>query len=100
MATYGVHDGRMSTHNVIEAVGLVKRYGNVTALDGLDITAPAGKVTAVLGPNGAGKTTFVSSVATLLRPDSGELRVAGIDAVDRPRRRAPGDRPRRPARRR
>ena len=55
----------MSTHNVIEAVGLVKRYGNVTALDGLDLTAPAGKVTAVLGPNGAGKTTFVSSVATL-----------------------------------
>jgi ABC-2 type transport system ATP-binding protein len=74
----------MSTHNVIEAVGLVKRYGSVTALDGLDITAPAGKVTAVLGPNGAGKTTFVSSVATLLRPDSGELRVAGIDAVGRP----------------
>ena len=74
----------MSTHNVIEAVGLVKRYGSVTALDGLDIIAPAGKVTAILGPNGAGKTTFVSSVATLLRPDSGELRVAGIDAVDKP----------------
>ncbi len=74
----------MTTHHVIQASGLVKRYGDVTALDGLDLTAPAGKVTAVLGPNGAGKTTFVSSVATLLRPDSGSLTVAGIDAIAHP----------------
>ena len=68
----------------IEAVGLKKYYGDVHALDGLDLTAPSGKVTAVLGPNGAGKTTFVKAVATLLRPDSGELMVAGFDALSNP----------------
>ena len=68
----------------IEAAGLTKHYGDVHALAGLDLTAPAGKVTAVLGPNGAGKTTFVKAVATLLRPDSGTLRVAGIDAIAKP----------------
>jgi ABC-2 type transport system ATP-binding protein len=73
----------------IEAIGLHKRYGTkpestVHALAGLDLVAPAGKVTAILGPNGAGKTTFVKAVATLLRPDEGTLRVAGIDAVAHP----------------
>ena len=75
-----------SSHDApaIEAVGLTKHYGDVHALAGLDLTAPAGKVTAVLGPNGAGKTTFVKAVATLLRPDTGTLRVAGIDAIAKP----------------
>jgi daunorubicin resistance ABC transporter ATP-binding subunit len=68
----------------IEAVGLRKSYGDVHALAGLDLTAPRGQVTAVLGPNGAGKTTFVRAVATLLRPDAGTLRVAGIDALAHP----------------
>jgi ABC-2 type transport system ATP-binding protein len=71
---------------IIEARGLRKRFGRVEALTGLDLTAESGHVTALLGPNGAGKTTFVSAVATLLEPDSGELRVAGIDAVAEPRR--------------
>ena len=70
----------------IEAVDLHKHFGDVAALDGLDLVAPAGAVTAVLGPNGAGKTTFVSAVATLHRPDAGTLRVAGIDAVAHPDR--------------
>ncbi len=73
-----------ATGPAIEAVGLTKHYGDVHALDGLDLVAPSGKVTAILGPNGAGKTTFVKAVATLLRPDSGSLRVAGIDAIDHP----------------
>jgi ABC-2 type transport system ATP-binding protein len=64
---------------MIEARGLTKRFGDVQALDGLDLVAESGEVTAVLGPNGAGKTTFVHAVATLVRPDSGELRVGGID---------------------
>ena len=68
----------------IEASGLRKHYGDVHALAGLDLVAPAGQVTAVLGPNGAGKTTFVKAVATLLKPDAGTLRVAGIDAIARP----------------
>jgi ABC-2 type transport system ATP-binding protein len=70
--------------NIVEAHGLAKRYGDVAALDGLDLIARAGAVTAILGPNGAGKTTFVKAVATLLRPDSGSLRVAGLDAVAEP----------------
>jgi ABC-2 type transport system ATP-binding protein len=64
---------------IVEAEGLVKRYGTVTALDGLDLVAEPGQVLAVLGPNGAGKTTFVRTIATLLRPDRGSLRVAGHD---------------------
>jgi daunorubicin resistance ABC transporter ATP-binding subunit len=68
----------------IEARAVRKRFGDVTALDGLDLVAPSGAVTAVLGPNGAGKTTFVRAVATLAAPDDGSLRVAGIDAVTSP----------------
>src|SRR6187397_1788664 len=64
----------------IEAAGLRKRFGKTVALDGLDLVAEPGQVMAVRGPNGAGKTTFVRAVATLLRPDGGELRVAGHDA--------------------
>jgi ABC-type multidrug transport system ATPase subunit len=53
---------------IIETKGLTKRLGGVQVLDGLDIVAQSGRVTALLGPNGAGKTTFVSAIATLLRP--------------------------------
>jgi ABC-2 type transport system ATP-binding protein len=71
---------------ILEARALVQRYGKVTALDGLDLIAERGQVVAVLGPNGAGKTTFVRSVATLLVPDSGELRVGGVDVAKDPAR--------------
>jgi ABC-2 type transport system ATP-binding protein len=69
---------------ILEAHGLVKSFKSTKALAGLDLTAERGQVTAVLGPNGAGKTTFVRMVATLLRPDSGSLVVAGIDAIREP----------------
>jgi ABC-2 type transport system ATP-binding protein len=72
--------------SIIEAHGLVKRFGDIDALAGLDLVAESGRITALLGPNGAGKTTFVSAVATLLRPDAGELRVAGIDVAADPQR--------------
>jgi ABC-2 type transport system ATP-binding protein len=68
----------------IEATGLHKRFGKTAALDGLDLNAEPGQILAVLGPNGAGKTTFVRTVATLLRPDAGELRVAGHDVRREP----------------
>jgi daunorubicin resistance ABC transporter ATP-binding subunit len=71
---------------IIEAHGVTKRFGKVRALDGLDLVAESGHVTALLGPNGAGKTTFVSAVATLLRPDGGEIRVAGTDVCADPKR--------------
>src|SRR5688572_25768601 len=70
---------------IVEARGLTKRFGDVQALAGLDLVAQSGQVTALLGPNGAGKTTCVSAVATLLRPDGGALRVAGIDALADPK---------------
>ena len=65
----------------IEAEGLVKAFGEVRALDGLDLHADAGTVLGVLGPNGAGKTTAVRVLTTLLRPDRGRARVAGLDVV-------------------
>jgi ABC-2 type transport system ATP-binding protein len=68
-------------HALIEAEGLSKQFGKVQALDRLDLTIPPGQVVAVLGPNGAGKTTLIRTVATLLRPDAGTLRVAGYDVV-------------------
>ena len=68
----------------IEAFGLKKRYGKVTALDGLDLVAERGQVVALLGPNGSGKTTFVRTVATLLAADGGTLRVAGHDVRKEP----------------
>jgi ABC-2 type transport system ATP-binding protein len=69
---------------IVEAIGVHKRYGDVHALAGLDLSAPAGRVTAVLGPNGAGKTTFINAIATLLEPDSGTLVVGGIDVTQDP----------------
>ncbi len=68
----------------IEAHGLAKRYKGVTALDGVDLTVPAGTVLGLLGPNGAGKTTIVRILSTLLRPDGGTARVMGVDVLARP----------------
>ena len=61
--------------------GLEKSYGSVRALCGVDFAAPTGSVLGLLGPNGAGKTTAVRILATLLEPDAGSARVAGLDAV-------------------
>jgi len=69
---------------ILEARGLMKRYGKTQALAGLDLVVSPGRVVALLGPNGAGKTTFVRAVATLLRPDAGTLHVDGIDALRKP----------------
>nr|WP_246283565.1 ATP-binding cassette domain-containing protein [Nocardioides perillae] len=63
---------------------MVKTYGDVRALDGLDLTVPEGAVLGVLGPNGAGKTTAVKVLTTLVRPDSGTAEVAGVDVLADP----------------
>ncbi|GHJ19985.1 ABC transporter ATP-binding protein [Streptomyces albus] len=65
----------------MEVAGLVKRYGDKTAVDGLDLTVAQGTVTAVLGPNGAGKTTTVETCEGYRRPDEGTVRVLGLDPV-------------------
>jgi len=71
----------MSADVAIEAEGLRKSYGDVRALDGVDLHVPAGTVLGLLGPNGAGKTTAVRILTTLLPPDGGSARVAGLDVV-------------------
>ena len=71
----------MAEQPAILAEGLRKYYGNVKALDGVDLTVPAGTVLGLLGPNGAGKTTAVRILTTLLRPDQGRAEVAGYDVV-------------------
>jgi ABC-2 type transport system ATP-binding protein len=69
---------------MIEATGVVKRFRDTTALDGLELVAEQGVILAVLGPNGAGKTTFVRTIATLIKPDAGTLRIFGHDVVRQP----------------
>ncbi|MFH7593770.1 ATP-binding cassette domain-containing protein [Streptomyces racemochromogenes] len=68
----------------IYAEALVKTFGDVRALDGVDLDVPEGTVLGLLGPNGAGKTTTVRVLTTLLRPDSGRAVVAGIDVLKHP----------------
>src|SRR4029450_2968291 len=65
----------------IAVEGLRKRFGTVQALCGIDLSAPPGSVLGLLGPNGAGKTTAVRILTTLLPPDDGTARVAGLDVV-------------------
>jgi daunorubicin resistance ABC transporter ATP-binding subunit len=72
------------TQPMLEVTGAVKAFGTVTALNGVDLAVPPGRIAALLGPNGAGKTTLVRIVATLVRPDAGVIRVAGYDVVADP----------------
>jgi ABC-2 type transport system ATP-binding protein len=66
---------------MIAAAGLSKRYGDVLALDNVDLNVPAGSILGVLGPNGAGKTTAIRILTTLTSPDSGQASVAGYDVA-------------------
>ena len=70
--------------SVIRASGLTKQYGDIVALDDLDLDAPEGTVLGLLGPNGAGKTTAVGILTTLLVADTGTATVAGADVAIEP----------------
>jgi ABC-2 type transport system ATP-binding protein len=69
------------TEPAVEVRGLVKAYGDRLAVDGLDLTAPMGAVTALLGPNGAGKTTTIEICEGFRRPGGGTVRVLGLDPL-------------------
>jgi len=74
---------------VIDVRGLVKRYGALTAVDGLDLQVARGETLALLGPNGAGKTTTVECLEGYRRPDGGSVRVLGLDPITDARELAP-----------
>ena len=71
--------------NAIEAKGLVKRYKNITAVDGLDLEIRRGELYALLGVNGAGKTTAIKMLSCLTKPNSGDARVGGYSILEEPR---------------
>lgn len=70
----------------IQATGVVKKFGEVTSVDGVDLTIPAGSFYGIAGPNGAGKTTAIRMITGLLEPDAGSIEVAGIAVWPNPRR--------------
>jgi ABC-2 type transport system ATP-binding protein len=72
--------------DAIVVQGLVKRYGKVTAVDGVDLTVARGSVLGLLGPNGAGKTTLIRILATLVKPDAGHASILGFDVAASPGR--------------
>ena len=77
---------RMETvAKAIEVHHLTKRYGDFTAVDGINFDVAKGEIFGFLGPNGAGKTTTINMLIGLARPDSGTIRIAGIDCSSNPK---------------
>ena len=70
--------------SLLAVSGLVKRFGGLTATDGVDLTVEPGEVHAVIGPNGAGKTTLINQLSGELRPDAGTIRLNGVDVTALP----------------
>lgn len=73
-----------ATSAAVSAAGLVKRYGDIVAVDGLDLEIPSGQFFGLLGPNGSGKTTTIHMLATLVKPSSGSVRIGDVDVSRHP----------------
>ena len=71
--------GASASPAAISAAGLVKRYGGLAAVDGLDLEIPAGQFFGLLGPNGSGKTTTIHMLATLVRPTEGRVKIGEVE---------------------
>ena len=76
----------MTPTAAVDTVGLVKTFGRLRAVDGVDLHVGQGEIFGVLGPNGAGKTTALRMLATLLPIDAGQARVFGVDVAREPHR--------------
>jgi ABC-2 type transport system ATP-binding protein len=79
-----IHENGNPGDAAIDARGLVKCFGELRAVDGIDLKVPRGMIFAILGPNGAGKTTLMRMLATLARPDGGAARIMGHDLATAP----------------
>ena len=76
-----MHDQSSSSNHAIETQGLVRQFGSVRAVDGVDLAVRQGEIYGFLGPNGAGKTTVIRMLVTLLAPTGGRAMVAGLDVM-------------------
>src|ERR1700710_3091318 len=74
------------TTSAVQARGLVKAFGDLRAVDGIDLDVSQGEILGVLGPNGAGKTTMLRMLATMLPVDAGDARIFGVDVAREPHR--------------
>ena len=89
LAVFGAPRAADGAGTVVRAEGLVRRFGDFAAVDGIDVAAGRGEIFGFLGPNGAGKTTTIRMLCGLLEPSEGKIRVAGVDVVAEPRRLRP-----------
>ena len=80
----GVGPGEDATPDILELNGIVKRYGDFVAVDGLDLRVPRGEIFGFLGPNSAGKTTTIRMVAGVLEPTEGSVMIGGYDLATHP----------------
>ena len=70
--------------SVLEAAGIVKRFGSLAALDGVDLSLEQGEILGVIGPNGSGKSTLFKVLSGILKPDAGRVRLLGADVTGKP----------------
>ena len=81
----GIGPGEDATPEMLQLNGIVKRYGDFVAVNGIDLTVPRGEIFGFLGPNGAGKTTTIRMVAGVLEPTEGSVVIGGYDLATHPR---------------